>query len=134
MAYSGCKMAEIQKIILVIDDDATMNTIVGAVLKEAGYNVYTATSFKKGLDSAKAINPDLIILDLHLEEEDGGELLNRLRETPRTAHTPILMLSGETKVAEIRRVMHSGADHYLLKPFSPHDLLHRVAKFMSQDE
>ncbi len=101
-AVAQTEKVKIMASILVIDDDVSMTAIISSILKEAGYDVYTAPDFQEGLSSVKVIRPHMIILDMHLQQEDGGALLEKIRAIPRFEHTPVLMLSGETKLAEIR--------------------------------
>lgn len=123
-----------KKIILVIDDDETMNAIVGAILREAGHDVWTANSYDQGLSKVRSVRPDFIILDLHLGTQDGGDLLAQIRANPKSAETPVLMLSGEMKTSEIRRVMQGGANHYMVKPFTPQDLLNKINIILRQQK
>lgn len=121
-------------IILIIDDDAAMNAIISGILQAEGYVIYTATEFTKGLNDVKSIRPDLIILDLYIAGKDGGDLLKAIRQIPRAEKTPVLMLSGETRVGAIKRVMTAGATHYMVKPFAPADLLAKVRKLLAAEK
>ena len=116
--------------ILVVDDEPDAVELVEFNLKANGYDVVTATDGEEALEKARAIIPDLIVLDLMLPEVDGTEVCKILRRDQRTQAIPIIMLTA--KAAEIDRVLglELGADDYVTKPFSPRELVLRVKKLL----
>ena len=112
--------------ILVVDDEPDVVELIEFNLKGAGCEVTTAVDGEEALKKARAIPPDLIVLDVMLPEVDGLEVCKRLRSDPSTAAIPIIMLTA--KAAEIDRVLglELGADDYVTKPFSPRELVLRV--------
>jgi two-component system phosphate regulon response regulator PhoB len=116
--------------ILVVDDEPDAVELVEFNLKQNGYDVVTAADGEEALEKARAVLPDLIILDLMLPEVDGTEVCKILRRDQRTQAIPIIMLTA--KAAEIDRVLglELGADDYVTKPFSPRELILRVKKLM----
>ncbi|HKX63018.1 MAG TPA: response regulator transcription factor [Verrucomicrobiae bacterium] len=116
--------------ILVVDDEPDAVELVEFNLKANGYDVVTATDGEEALEKARAVIPDLIVLDLMLPEVDGTEVCKILRRDPRTQAIPIIMLTA--KAAEIDRVLglELGADDYVTKPFSPRELVLRVKKLL----
>ena len=92
----------------------------------------TAADGDEAIKKAKDTQPDLIILDLMLPEVDGLEVCKILRRDPRTATVPILMLTA--KASEVDRVLglELGADDYVVKPFSPRELVLRVKKLLER--
>ena len=116
--------------ILVVDDEPDAVELVEFNLKANGYDVVTATDGEEALEKARAIIPDLIVLDLMLPEVDGTEVCKILRRDQRTQAIPIIMLT--VKAAEIDRVLglELGADDYVTKPFSPRELILRVKKLL----
>jgi DNA-binding response OmpR family regulator len=114
--------------ILVVDDEPDAVELVEFNLKSNGYDVSTASDGEEALEKARALIPDLIILDLMLPEVDGTEVCKILRRDQRTRAIPIIMLTA--KAAEIDRVLglELGADDYVTKPFSPRELILRVKK------
>ena len=116
--------------ILVVDDEPDAVELVEFNLKANGYDVVTATDGEEALEKARAIIPDLIVLDLMLPEVDGTEVCKILRRDQRTQAIPIIMLTA--KAAEIDRVLglELGADDYVTKPFSPRELILRVKKLL----
>jgi two-component system phosphate regulon response regulator PhoB len=112
--------------ILVVDDEPDAVELIEFNLKAAGYDVVTAADGEEALGKAKAIIPDVIVLDLMLPEVDGLEVCKILRRDAATSPIPIIMLTA--KAAEIDRVLglELGADDYVTKPFSPRELVLRV--------
>ena len=116
--------------ILVVDDEPDAIELIKVNLKGAGYDVLTAVDGDEALKKARALLPDLIVLDLMLPEVDGLEVCKILRRDQRISATPILMLTA--KAAEIDRVLglELGADDYVTKPFSPRELILRIKKLL----
>lgn len=112
-------------VVLVIDDDPTLAEVVGRYLIREGYEVVHALDGETGLARAVASPPELILLDLMLPGIDGLEVCSRLRESPAAA-VPVIMLTA--RAAESDRVtgLDAGADDYLAKPFSLHEMGARV--------
>lgn len=110
--------------ILVVEDNRDIAHLVQLHLRDASYRVDIVENGAEGLERARSASYDLIILDLMLPQLDGLELCRRLRAEGR--QTPILMLTAKT--AEVDRVLglEIGADDYLTKPFSIHELVARV--------
>jgi two-component system, OmpR family, response regulator len=109
--------------ILVVEDDATLLSVLKYNLEKEGYLALTATDGQLGLETARREKPELLILDLMLPKMDGLELCRILR---KEMTVPILMLTA--KAEEIDKVLglEMGADDYLTKPFSMRELLARV--------
>jgi len=118
--------------ILVVDDEPDAVELIEFNLKASGYEVVTAADGEEALKKAKALLPDLIVLDLMLPEVDGLEVCKILRRDPATAGLPIVMLTA--KAAEIDRVLglELGADDYVTKPFSPRELVLRVQNVLQR--
>jgi DNA-binding response OmpR family regulator len=122
--------ASVMSKILVVDDEPDAVELIKFNLKAAGYEVLTASDGDEALKKARAVLPDLIILDLMLPEVDGLEVCKILRRDQRVSATPIIMLTA--KAAEIDRVLglELGADDYVTKPFSPRELVLRVKRLL----
>lgn len=112
--------------ILVVDDEAVLLETIVYNLELAGYQVSTAADGASALETAHREKPDLMILDLMLPVIDGLEVCRRLRREDDTAGMLILMLTAKSE--EIDKVvgLEVGADDYVTKPFSKHELLARV--------
>ncbi len=109
--------------ILVIEDDLNTAALVALYLEREGFRPLKAADGPSGLELAKQHRPDLVILDLMLPKMDGWEVCRRLR---KTSEVPIIMLTARGE--EIDRVsgLTLGADDYVIKPFSPRELVARV--------
>lgn len=113
------------KRILLIDDDPVCQTLVRAYL-EPDFLVSTASEGKTGYQLAVQDRPDLILLDLHLPEESGTVLCQKLRQDRATAQVPVIVLTvDESKDARIK-CFGSGADDFVKKPFDEDELRVRI--------
>jgi DNA-binding response OmpR family regulator len=114
---------EINKKIVVIDDETSVQEVVRAYLERDGYSVFVAGNGNDGLRLAEKMKPALVVLDLMLPDISGEEICREIRGR---SDVPILMLTA--KVSEDERVggLALGADDYLTKPFSPRELVARV--------
>jgi DNA-binding response OmpR family regulator len=112
--------------ILVVDDEPDIVELVAFNLEAEGYEVITATDGMQALNRARAILPDLIVLDLMLPELDGLAVCEILRRLPSTGSIPIIILTAWK--GELTRMigLDYGAGDYLTKPFSPRELVNRV--------
>jgi two-component system KDP operon response regulator KdpE len=109
--------------ILVVDDEVQMRRLLQISLEAAGYKMHTAASGNEGLQQAAMVRPEIIILDLGLPDEDGIEILKKLREW---STIPIIILSVRASEQEIIKALDAGADDYLTKPFRTGELLARI--------
>jgi two-component system KDP operon response regulator KdpE len=109
--------------ILVIDDESPIRRLLEITLKSGGFSVIEAVTGKEGLLLAVSHNPQLILLDLGLPDEDGQQILTKLREWYRG---PILILSVRSSEEDIVQALDAGANDYLTKPFRTGELLARV--------
>src|SRR5687768_10150763 len=111
------------KTILVVEDEASIAEVVSLYLKRAGYHVQIASDGRKAMNAFERQSPDFVILDLMLPEVDGLALTRWLRDR---SDVPIIMLTARRE--EIDRItgLELGADDYVVKPFSPQELVSRV--------
>ena len=121
------------KDILIIDDEQAMLDIVKAVLKREEASPIGIHSAEKGLKTAMTDSFDAIILDRHMPDGDGNEILKKLKSTDTTSHIPVIMLTGEKNAAEIKESLSIGAAGYILKPFKPVDFLRQLNKILDPD-
>jgi two-component system OmpR family response regulator len=110
--------------VLVIEDDAEMASFIQKVLSEAGHDVDTAIDGERGLEMARSVDFDALVVDRMLPEKDGLTLLKEYREAGGTA--PALFLSALGDVQNRVQGLKAGADDYLSKPFAPSELAARV--------
>jgi two-component system, OmpR family, alkaline phosphatase synthesis response regulator PhoP len=116
-------MIEMTKKILVIDDEEKIVTVLKAYLEQSGYQVVTAADGKAALTVFQREKPDFMILDLTLPGLDGLEVCRAVR---RQSNIPILMLTARVEEADKLMGLELGADDYVVKPFSPREVVARV--------
>jgi DNA-binding response OmpR family regulator len=109
--------------ILVIDDEASIRELVSLYLTSAGFAVEVASDGSQGLALFKSLSPDLVVLDLMLPGMHGREVCSAIRET---SSAPILMLTARDTDLDKVALLEAGADDYVVKPFSPPELVARV--------
>lgn len=109
--------------ILVIEDDADINTLLKKILERAGYEAETAFSGTEGRLLLKLNSYDLVLLDLMLPGLSGEELLTEIRKTLRM---PVIALTAKAGLSDKVNVLGSGADDYITKPFEKQELLARI--------
>ncbi len=112
--------------ILIVDDEPDIVDVISYNLKKDGFRVTTASDGEEALNKIRKDKFDLVILDLMLPNIQGGELCHLMKNDPKTAGTPIIMVSA--KGEEVDRVigLESGADDYITKPFSVKELIARI--------
>src|SRR6516225_6833021 len=112
--------------VLIVDDDPDIQRLVSYNLGQAGFQVTTASSGRLALETVQTHPPDLIILDIMMPDIDGMEVCRTLRQRETSRRIPIIMLTARGD--EIDRVVgfELGADDYVMKPFSPRELVLRV--------
>ncbi len=110
-------------LVLVVEDEVPMRRFLRAALQAHGYRFIEAGTAQEGTSMAASHQPDLILLDLGLPDEDGLVLTKRLREWSRT---PIIVLSARGREADKIHALDAGADDYLTKPFGTGELMARM--------
>ena len=112
--------------VLVVDDEKDLVDLVKYHLEKSGLKCLEARDGESALQVAKDRTPDLVVLDLMLPGLDGLEVCRKLRKDPKTANVAIIMLTA--KAEEVDRIvgLEMGADDYMVKPFSPRELVARI--------
>src|ERR1700730_10178895 len=113
--------------VLVVEDEASIASFVSLYLKNAGYEVRTASNGADALASAQSHQPSLIVLDLMLPDIDGIEICRRIRQK---SDVPILMLTARDEDVDKIIGLEVGADDYMTKPFNPRELVARVKSIL----
>ncbi|MFO1385345.1 MAG: response regulator [Chitinivorax sp.] len=116
------------KMVLTVDDSASIRQMVAFTLKSAGYDVIEAADGNAGLAQAKSNNVQLVLTDQNMPGMDGLTLIKSLRALPNFKTTPILMLTTESSDAMKAQGRAAGATGWLVKPFDPQKLLEVVRK------
>jgi len=115
-----------KKKILLVDDEPDILELIGYNLRNEGYEVSTAINGKEGIEMARKVKPDLIILDVMMPEMDGMEVCNIIRADPDLAHTVIAFLTARSEDYSQLAGFDSGGDDYITKPVKPKILMGRV--------
>jgi sigma-B regulation protein RsbU (phosphoserine phosphatase) len=118
--------------ILVVDDEADINTILSVTLRRAGYEVIGAADGLEAVEVVRRQAPDLILLDVMMPRADGFEALRRIREHAPAAHTPVIMLTAKGALTDKMKGFERGADDYVAKPFEPAEVLARVQALLKR--
>ena len=119
-------VSSVNKSILLVDDDQEIRELLDTYLTRAGFQVRTTpdgAGFRQAMNEAPS---DLVILDVMLPDEDGFSLCRWIRQHPRQAQVPIIMLTASSDEADRVIGLELGADDYLGKPFSPRELQARI--------
>ena len=116
-----------KKRIIVVEDESDMAELLSMRLQREGYIVETVGDGAEALEMIRCSPPDLVLLDLMLPGMSGTEVATKLRNDPRTANVPIIMLTAKSEESDIVVGLHLGADDYITKPFSMSVLLARIS-------
>lgn len=116
------------KSILIVEDHADIRQLIRMTLEFDDFDVHEAVDGPSGLAAAAALRPDVLLLDVMMPGGiDGLEVCRRVRADPLLAHTRVLLLSARGKLQDRERGLQAGADAYMVKPFSPMELLQVIA-------
>ena len=118
----------------IVEDSPDIAELVRHYLTRAGYEATTFSSGRDALIQARQSPPDLVVLDVMLPGMDGMQVCQALRAEPATANVPIIMLTARGEEADRVRGLELGADDYVTKPFSPKELVARVAALLRRSE
>jgi two-component system alkaline phosphatase synthesis response regulator PhoP len=118
--------------VLVVDDEQSIVTLLQYNLEQAGYEVITAMDGEEGKRLAETESPDLLVLDLMLPKIDGMEVCKQLRQ--KNISTPILMLTAKDDELDKILGLELGADDYMVKPFSPREVIARVKAILRRTQ
>lgn len=113
----------VRPLVLIADDDASIQKLVRMQLDEEGFRTITADTGEEAVQRAIDDRPDIVVLDIMFPDISGFEVLNRLRER---GPIPVIMLTGRARDSDKIRGLEMGADDYLAKPFNPEELAARV--------
>lgn len=115
-----------QRTILIIDDNEDIRENTAEILSLGGYKTYTAENGKRGVETALAHKPDLIVCDIMMPELDGYGVLHLLRKNPETENIPLIFLTAKAERNDFRKGMEMGADDYVTKPFEEIELMNAI--------
>ncbi len=117
-------------LVYIVEDDTSIREIEEIALKNSNYTVQSfdrASTFYKRLEE---VVPDLVLLDIMLPDEDGYEIIKKMREDFKTKNIPVIMVTAKSTEMDMVKGLDEGADDYIRKPFSVLELLSRVRSIM----
>lgn len=112
--------------ILIVDDDVTITELMKALVKMAGHEPTAVNNSLQAMEIANALNPDLITLDLMMPGLTGFELCKLLRDNPKYASTPIVIVSAKDDPESKEKAIQAGAREYITKPFGVDDFIGKI--------
>lgn len=118
--------------VLVVDDDRDIRDLVTFKLEQAGYEVRQAEDGLQALDAVRAWAPDLVVLDVMMPGLSGIDVVRELRADPASSATPVILLTAKAQEADVETGFVTGADDYVVKPFSPRELVSRVQAVLAR--
>ena len=113
-------------LIYIVEDDQNIREIESFALKNSGYQIQDFSNAKDFHRAVKEKRPDLALLDIMLPDEDGMEILQKLRKNPETKRLPIIMVTAKSTELDRVKGLDNGADDYIVKPFGVMELISRV--------
>jgi DNA-binding response OmpR family regulator len=120
-------------LVLVVEDDPDLLTLITRMLEKEGYKVQTANNGEAGLALAShKPKPSLIISDIMMPDMDGLEMVRRIKDDPSTKPTPVVFLTAKQTPRDVIAGIQAGARYYLTKPFRMNELLEKVRAILPQ--
>ena len=113
--------------VLVIDDSRAMRLILGRMLSDIGLDVTEACNGRDALEKLDAgLSPSVILVDWNMPEMTGIEFVEAVRQPPYESTAKLVMVTTETEVPQVRRALESGADEYVMKPFTSDAIIEKL--------
>ncbi|MGH9278112.1 MAG: response regulator transcription factor [Acidimicrobiales bacterium] len=125
------------KTVLVVDDDPDIRELIIWKLSQSGYATIAAANGEDALAAVRARRadlPDLVLLDWMMPKQAGIDVCRAIRQDPVTAHIPVVFLTAKAQQSEMERGFEAGADDYIVKPFSPREMLSRIEAVLARAE
>jgi two-component system, chemotaxis family, chemotaxis protein CheY len=116
--------------ILAVDDSSSIRKMVEFSLKSKGFQVTTAADGQEALELLAKDKPDAIILDINMPRLDGFGFLKKVKADKAYASIPVMMLTTEGQDEDMETARSLGADHYIVKPFKPSELIAAIEKLV----
>ena len=125
---SATRAATGRRRVVLAEDDAALRRRVVRMLAADDYDVTSAESGPQALDAIKSVRPHIVLLDLHMPELDGFEVLKRLRRTD--ASLPVVILTGKRRIEDAATALRLGATEFILKPIDTQELRQRILRIL----
>jgi DNA-binding response OmpR family regulator len=118
--------------ILVAEDERDIRELINFTLRLNGYEVVSASDGEEALELALKEYPDLVLLDIRMPRLNGYEVCRLIKGNEATKHIPVVFLTAKGQENEVEKGMKAGATDYILKPFSPDQLVERLEKLFGE--
>jgi len=125
-------MTDKQKHILLIEDNPNNIKLMVMLLEQQEYKVTVAVDAESGIEQARSEHPDMVLLDIQLPEMDGMEACRILRNDPGLTYIPIIALTAFAMPGDKEKILASGFDEYMAKPFNYRDFLKLVERLLNR--
>lgn len=127
-------MSENRKLILLVEDNEDNRIVYSTILRHFGYEVEEALNGEEGIDRARTVAPDLILMDISIPIIDGWAATQILKADPKTKHIPIIALTAHALSSDRQKAIEVGCDGYLAKPCEPRAVVAEVEKFLGPSD
>ncbi|MBK8978682.1 MAG: response regulator [Planctomycetes bacterium] len=121
-----------ERTVLIIEDEKLIIVSTQMVLEAAGFRVEAADNGEEGIEKARKLRPDLVLLDIMMPGIDGWETLTRLKRDPDTSGIPVIIFTAREHARGHQKSTEMGAADYFRKPFEPDELIELVEKHIGQ--
>ena len=116
--------------VMLVDDSATIRRTAEAILKKEGYEVFTAANGFEAMSAITDSRPDIIFIDIMMPRLDGYQTCTLIKNNSYFRNTPVVMLSSKDGLFDRARGRIAGSEQHINKPFSKHELLEAIAKYV----
>jgi DNA-binding response OmpR family regulator len=120
--------------VLVVDDDPVILKLLEVNFEMEGFQVVRAADGAEGLERAREVRPDIVVLDVMMPRMTGYEVAKALREDHDTAHIPIIFVTARAQSSDVEKGMELGVEDYVTKPFDPLELIDRVNSLLARSQ
>ena len=120
--------------VLVVDDDPVILKLLEVNFEMEGFQVVRAADGAEGLERAREVLPDIVVLDVMMPRMTGSEVAKALREDGHTAHIPIIFVTARAQSSDVEKGMELGVEDYVTKPFDPLELIDRVNNLLARSQ
>jgi CheY-like chemotaxis protein len=124
------QLQQLRPVLLVVDDDEAMRTILKPVLSAMGYDVLLASSGNEALQALSRTHPDVILMDIRLTDSDGVTLTRKMKSLPKLADIPVILMTGDSRRERLMSSIEAGAADFLAKPFTSQVLKAKLEKVL----